>query len=769
MITSTFRNRLVQILLAVTLILLSNQTPAVAYSNNNMIDDGVFDDYNSMNETQIRNFILERPGTCLESQGLIFKEPKNYFDYGPELVDPARVIYIAAQFYEINPQVILSTLQKEQSLLTDVDCLDAGGNERLPKAMGYGCFEGPGAECPLPQYAGFSKQVMKGSWQLKFNKERAVGNISWEGDPGDQLLVYSGPFTKGYRQTNINNTPPVYYDGYWEIDGQQTYIETGGTASLYSYTPHLNQSFSDIFETYFGPTEGTPFFKVAGDNKTYMLGSENNYYHVNSYEMLTAYGLGKRFDYVSSKPSSYLSGRTFSGILGPVARFEGDEAYLVDRAGKYHFQTQAILEDTYGYTLGDEALLSAYLMYYYPDAGKMRNVIKEYGGDEIYVIEDGKRRRVPDIDAFRQGDPPYSTLPYVRLSSDYMKSLSASYPILGNNKLIKRYDTGSYGFWDGSLYYNIDRDTIVGLDLEPDYLMHSNEIANLTRAASPIAVLVKSSTPSYYVLDDRLKRIVPTSQLSNYGLTNTDFVPAPDNFLSRISNSSMSRIITVNHSGAKYLISGMARDQFDSARSIYEQGLSYSDILNITAHTGSAFPRSGKYLFATGTLFKISGQPQTYIINSSASKLYIDSNTIINEYNLDKSVTRSLSSQAVSRYPTVGDLSYITKDSTDNVWLVHSGGISQVIPSSQLVLSRLNINVSTTMKLSSYIYSQTTNRLAIKDILEDSSTGYIYYVENGLKRKLVSPGALGSLGYTEADISIVSPHFLESIPSGTDI
>src|SRR4051812_22322049 len=100
-------------------------TPAVkAYSNTRIIDDSVFDNVNSMNEAQIRAFINSRPGTCLVNLGTAFPEPKDYFTYGPNLVDAARVIYVAAHAWGLNPQVILTTLQKEQSLLTDNDCVD---------------------------------------------------------------------------------------------------------------------------------------------------------------------------------------------------------------------------------------------------------------------------------------------------------------------------------------------------------------------------------------------------------------------------------------------------------------------------------------------------------------------------------------------------------------------------------------------------------------------------------------------------------------------
>lgn len=232
-----------------------------AYTNSRMIDDSVFDNVSSMSEQEIRSFILSRPNTCLTRVGSgygggnVFPEPIDYWTYSGN-VDAARVIWKAAQHWGLNPQVILVTLQKEQSLLTDNDCIDNDGFERLPKAMGYACFEGSN-QCPQEWARGFSKQVMKGAWQLKFDKERAYGNIAWDGD-GD--VPYRGRMTEGIRKRcapTCREPDPslwedIYYDGWTMIDGQRIFIENGATAALYNYTPHLNQSFPVFFTQYFG-------------------------------------------------------------------------------------------------------------------------------------------------------------------------------------------------------------------------------------------------------------------------------------------------------------------------------------------------------------------------------------------------------------------------------------------------------------------------------------------------------------------------------------
>jgi hypothetical protein len=226
---------------------------ATDYTQSHLMDDAIFDNVNSMSEQQIRDFINARPNTCLTKVGAgfgggaIYPEPITYWQYGNN-VDAARVIYNAAHYNDINPQVISATLQMELTLFTVTDCLDGNGVARLPKAMGQGCPDG--GACPQPAYAGFHQQVMKGAWQLKFNKERANGNVNW-GDNGS--IVYGGPWTAGNRAA-CATCSSIFRDGYWSLDGQNVLMETGATAAFYRYTPHLGQALPGIFENWFGPT-----------------------------------------------------------------------------------------------------------------------------------------------------------------------------------------------------------------------------------------------------------------------------------------------------------------------------------------------------------------------------------------------------------------------------------------------------------------------------------------------------------------------------------
>ncbi len=243
--------KLLFVVFAVVVVVTVQAAPAKAYSNENMIDNAVFDNKDAMNESQIRAFIQSRPNTCLTRVGAglgggnIFDEPMDYFTYGPNKVDAARVIYKAAQYNEINPRVILATLQKEQSMITDSDCYSDAPS--LNKAMGYACYEGADA-CPASWAAGFEKQIMKGAWQLAFDRQRAEGNTSWG---GNDSITYGGRMTEGNRR-RCGTCTLIYYDGYSVIDGVNTRMGNGATASLYNYTPHRNQSFPYWFEQFFG-------------------------------------------------------------------------------------------------------------------------------------------------------------------------------------------------------------------------------------------------------------------------------------------------------------------------------------------------------------------------------------------------------------------------------------------------------------------------------------------------------------------------------------
>ncbi len=271
-------------------------TAHASFMSNNLIDDRVFDNTSSMTPQAIDNFLNQFPGSCISSNnGFQSLDPISYtpaqgYNYGPN-TSAGNVIWDAAQAYGINPQVLLVTLQKEQSLVT------GGSGICVPRAYtaatGYGCPDNitshdynnvslytingtmvtsvTGTCVNADSKAGFSQQVIRAAWLLRFGEQRSKGNTGWNVQmsnspkPGDHwdnsddpLTCYGGPMTQGNFKRCSSDSSPTPYDGYITIDGVSTHMDTGGTAALYWYTPHFhgNQSFVSIFEGWFGATRG---------------------------------------------------------------------------------------------------------------------------------------------------------------------------------------------------------------------------------------------------------------------------------------------------------------------------------------------------------------------------------------------------------------------------------------------------------------------------------------------------------------------------------
>src|SRR5579862_5537775 len=76
------------------------QAAHASFQQNNLMDASVFDNVNSMSESDIQNFLNGFPSSCLaHSQSA---DPLDYFDFGSNVPD-AQVVYDAARYWSINP------------------------------------------------------------------------------------------------------------------------------------------------------------------------------------------------------------------------------------------------------------------------------------------------------------------------------------------------------------------------------------------------------------------------------------------------------------------------------------------------------------------------------------------------------------------------------------------------------------------------------------------------------------------------------------------
>lgn len=237
-------------------------TKTHAATNERMMDDAVFDDSQSMQATDIQNFLNVFPNSCLKNYNDEF--PYDFDTYSGS-TSAAWIIRRASDLWGVSPKVILAKLEQEENLVTG----SAGcALNRYVSSVGYSCpgpvlYNVPYAgtyidtcvikknqnEQYVPAYEsmGFTRQVTKGAWLLKFAKERSIGNINWLNNSN---ITYYGKFVNPGLHKRCASCADIYDDGIF--NGAD--IQTGATASFYNYTPYLNQGLDEIYEKWFGST-----------------------------------------------------------------------------------------------------------------------------------------------------------------------------------------------------------------------------------------------------------------------------------------------------------------------------------------------------------------------------------------------------------------------------------------------------------------------------------------------------------------------------------
>lgn len=201
-------------------------TPPLSYEGfnpANIISDEQFFDVDAYSLDQIESFIQRwnegcrtgRDGTpCLAEyveDTPSFEADQHCNGFTGEAGDTAAsIVWKAAQSCGINPQVLLTTMQKEQGLI------NASGrrlNEtRFTIAMGYACPDFSNCD---PEFFGFANQVYHAARQFRIYEHRP------------ELFM-----TAAQREDFIPYAPGD------ECGGSPVFVENLATSNLYNYTPY---------------------------------------------------------------------------------------------------------------------------------------------------------------------------------------------------------------------------------------------------------------------------------------------------------------------------------------------------------------------------------------------------------------------------------------------------------------------------------------------------------------------------------------------------
>lgn len=747
-----------------------------------IMDDTVFFNGSTMNPTQIQEFLNSKVPSCDTNHA----KSSSSNDSGPPYTclkdyrqnTPARsaesglcgslsartnrtsasIINDVAHACGVSQKVLIVLLQKEQGLVTDTWPWDI----QYKKATGFGC---PDTAPCNSQYYGFFNQVYMAARQFKkYSRDR------------DNYNYQAG--VRSYVQWNPNAG----------CGGSNVTMQNQATAGLYNYTPYRpnsaalnnlygtgdscssygNRNFWRYYSDWFGTTLSSPFFRINGGDTIYVLGSENNYYKVDSPKVLSSYGYSTSGNDVVSVNSAYVSGKSFSGILPLVTHFEGDEIYLLDE-GKLHYFSSTALMTQHGFAAEDAAQLPAWMKTYYSSGWDMQQEVQVDGSDNIYNVESSKKRLITSYKAFTTtGSPTYSSRVLVKLSSFYLSRFPDGVPIVANNVMLKK-TNGTYGFWNGSQLQAIVPSVASDLGIVPDYTGPASIIDQLPSGGSLVSKLAKNSSNQLFILDTRKKFLVQNSDLANLGLSSGSFITASDNMLSQVTSEDMSVVVKYGNYPPVYFIKSGLRLYVPDRKALTENGHDISQAKSVNHSTASLFPMSSHLLLPTGTIYRIGSTDTIYLINGIGSSLKVPSRAVLQEFGYSLNSVQSFSSSQVGEYPSAGYLNYFVKDSTNQVWLVQSGNTKHTVSGTMYDSSHFNINPSAIFQVSSAILNRYSTGAQLTEVVKASNSSKVYKIQNGQKRWITSMSAFTTAGYTASDITTLSPSYLSTVPSGSNI
>ena len=238
------------------------------FNPGNIISDGVMSNANAMSVEEIQRFLTSK-NACKDTNiakaksypGLRYHIENGHFvclseetfEYNGQKQTAAQVIYDAARDFQINPQVLIVLLEKEQGLITDT----WPNHIQYRSATGFGCPDT--AECDS-KYYGFRNQVRNAASMF-----RSVLSGGWT----------NYPVGKNYVQYHPNPN----------CGGSVINIENRATSALYRYTPYqpnvgalANYPGTSYCGAYGNRNFYVTFRKWFGSPNLFVLGDMNHYW-----------------------------------------------------------------------------------------------------------------------------------------------------------------------------------------------------------------------------------------------------------------------------------------------------------------------------------------------------------------------------------------------------------------------------------------------------------------------------------------------------------
>jgi len=277
----------------------AHASPIVGFDPARIIDDGVFTKSGSMNASQIQLFLNSKVPTCdtwgtqtsefgggtRAQWGAAHNNPAPFIclkDYSENGSSAAQIIYNIAQQYQINPQVLIVLLQKEQGLVTDTWPLAS----QYKTATGYGC---PDTAACDSQYFGLTNQL---AWSAKMFRAIMNNSPTWYTPYilGNNFISWNPAASCGGSTVNIQNRATQALYNYTPYQPNQAALNAGyGMGD--SCSAYGNRNFFAYFTDWFGPTLSNVSLQKSTSSNTVYVVYDGRKQGIPSSAVLSAWGL----------------------------------------------------------------------------------------------------------------------------------------------------------------------------------------------------------------------------------------------------------------------------------------------------------------------------------------------------------------------------------------------------------------------------------------------------------------------------------------------
>lgn len=618
------------------------------FSAGRIVDDAVFTNTGTMSITDIQLFLNSKVPNCQPG----FTCLKNYVENGKS---SAQIIWEQSNYYGINPQVILVTLQKENGLITDTYPYDW----QYRTAMGFACPDGGSCD---PAYYGFTNQVGQGARHFKNYFDN---NPNW--------FI---PYTPG--QSTIK----------WHPNGgcgtSSVYIENKATAALYSYTPYRpnqaalnnlyglgdgcssygNRNFWRDFTDWFGSTYSSEYItqviQAPGDSR-YFLRIGNTKMWIPSTELYTSWKLN---DFpVLQVTTPFFDSLSLLPNLKQVGR-AGPYYYFVSNGQKHYIPTGNHLS-LWGFTQQDiDRVPATTVLNNIPEGDHLGRFAKSSNTEDTdkWIINANQKNKITGGDMLYQWGyvanqeiivtPEFlatkSTGPEI---TRYISSGGSKY-IIDTARKINLSSTSQIENWGNPTFTEINSNALV--------LLPTTNYSNFLKPAND---------NKWYLLDSGKKRYLPNSNVLNtWGYTN-NLLNISSNLSDTLINATDARSIVrvITPSDKTYIIDGEKHWVPDgNTLAAWEND---SNTIDIYSEASVSHLANGSN---ASTIYQIKNTPHIYTIDDEKVRHIPDGNTL-NAWGYPRLFTINNLSQAfVYQYQQTTPASYKV-DTGVNKYLLEDG------------------------------------------------------------------------------------------------